>query len=55
MEAWLNFKVILKNITGAAVYCAAAMDYLVAEVMEMSGDCCRENKRKRITPRHIAL
>lgn len=34
-----------------AVYMTAALEYLVAEVMELAGDCARDNHR--ITPRHI--
>lgn len=41
--------------TGAGVYCAAAIEYLVAEVMELSGNAAHDNKRKIIKPRHILL
>lgn len=40
---------------GAAVYCAAVMEYLIAELLELSGNAANENKKKRIIPRHITL
>ena len=39
--------------TDAAVYLAAALEYLCAEVTEIAGDVARQEKKKRITPRHI--
>lgn len=42
-------------LTGAAVYCAAAIEYLVAEVLELSSKAAVDNRKKRIIPRHIQL
>ena len=40
---------------GAPVFMAAVMEYLCAEVLEVSGDLCKESGKRRLMPRHIEL
>jgi histone H2A len=41
--------------SGAPVYLAAVLEYLCAEVLELSGCVAKDAKRKTIKPKHIAI
>ena len=41
--------------SGAPVYLAAVLEYLIAEIIELAGNAAKEQKKQRIVPRHIQL
>lgn len=41
--------------SSAGAFMAAVLEYITAEILEVAGDLCTENKMKTIQPRHVNL
>ncbi len=40
---------------GTSIYLSAVMEYLAAEILELSANAAKDHKKQRIIPRHIEL
>ena len=39
----------------AGIFLAGVLEYLTAEILELSGNAARDNKKKLLTPRHVQM
>ena len=40
---------------GAPVFLCSVLEYLCAELLELAGNAAKDNKKSRVTPRHVML
>ena len=58
---WPTRKTAAKKATGmkvstkACIMAAAANEYICAEIMELCGNACKDNKKNTMKPRHLML
>ena len=50
-----NMRLAKRYGAGGPVYLTAVIEYMAAEVLELAGNACRDNKKKRVTPRPLVL
>ncbi|KAL6057556.1 Histone H2B type 1-A [Balamuthia mandrillaris] len=55
LRSWLKAHSKVNVGKSAPVYLAAVLEYLSAEILELSGNAARDNRKARIIPRHILL
>jgi len=51
----MNLSISTRKTDTAAVYLAAVVEYLITEILDLTGNAARDNNRARIIPRHMVL
>ena len=54
-KSLIVYRIEFRIGSGASVYLTAVLEYLAAEALEVAGNAARDNKKKRIIPRHLQL